>query len=65
MEIKRTFDLLDQIGEKYGQKQDMLAARIDGVWQKYSSKEYIDSAYAVAYGLISLGLKKGDKIDIA
>lgn len=62
MKITRSFDILDQIGEKYGHKPDMLAARIDGTWVKYSSKEYLNNAYAIAYGLLSLGLKKGDKI---
>ena len=62
MEISRSFDLLDQIGQKYGQKEDMLAARIDGSWQKYSSADYVKNASNVAYGLLSLGLKKGDKI---
>ncbi|MFC2089950.1 AMP-dependent synthetase/ligase [Bacteroidota bacterium] len=62
MEITRTFDILDQISEKYGQKEDMLAARIDGSWQTCSSEEFIKTVYAVSYGLLSLGLKKGDKI---
>lgn len=62
MEITRTFDLLDQIGEKYGNKEDMLAARTNGSWKKYSSTEYAETAYSVAYGLLALGLKRGDKI---
>ncbi len=62
MDITRTFDILDQIGQKYGQKEDMLAARIDGEWKKYSSREYVSTAYSVAYGLMAMGLKKGDRI---
>ncbi|MEX0981037.1 MAG: long-chain fatty acid--CoA ligase [Bacteroidales bacterium] len=62
MELTRTFEILDQIGQKYGQKEDMLAARINGEWKKYSAREYVDTAYAVAYGLLTLGLKKGDRI---
>ncbi|MEX2370640.1 MAG: long-chain fatty acid--CoA ligase [Bacteroidales bacterium] len=62
MNITRSYDILDQVGEKYGQKEDMLAARIDGTWQKYSSRDYVDISYAVAYGLLAMGLKKGDKI---
>ncbi len=62
MEPTRTFDILDQIGQKYGQKEDMLAARINGEWKKYSAREYVDTAYNVAYGLLTLGLKKGDRI---
>jgi len=62
MEITRTFDILDQMGSIYGYKEDTLAARINGTWKKYSSKDYMDNSYAVAYGILSLGLKKGDKI---
>ncbi len=62
MEITRTFDILDQIGQKYRQKEDMLATRIDGIWKKYSSLEYVNITYSVAYGLMAMGLKKGDRI---
>ncbi|MDF1571834.1 MAG: long-chain fatty acid--CoA ligase [Bacteroidales bacterium] len=62
MEITRTFDMLDQIGEKYGHKEDILAARTNGDWKKYSSKEYVSTATAVAYGLMALELKPGDRI---
>ncbi len=62
MEITRTFDMLDQIGEKYGNKTDILAARANGDWKKYSSQEYVKTAYAIAYGLMAIGLKRGDKI---
>jgi long-chain acyl-CoA synthetase len=62
MEITRTFDMLDQIGEKYGHKEDILAARSNGGWKKYSSKEYVSTATAIAYGLMALGLKPGDRI---
>lgn len=54
--------MLDQIGEKYGHKEDILAARTNGDWKKYSSKEYVSTATAVAYGLMALGLKPGDRI---
>jgi long-chain acyl-CoA synthetase len=62
MEITRTFDILDQIGQKYGQKEDMLAARVNGEWKRYSSNDYVTTAYSVAYGLMEMGLKKGDRI---
>ncbi len=62
MEITRSFDLLDQIGQKYADKEDMLAGIENGEWKKYSSKEYVDNAHKIAYGLLALGLKKGDKI---
>lgn len=62
MEITRSFDFLDQIGQKYADKEDMLAGIVDGEWKKYSSKDYLNNAYNVAYGLMALGLKKGDRI---
>ncbi len=62
MEITRSFDLLDQIAQKYADKDDMLAAFVNGEWKKYSSKEYVTNAYNIAYGLMALGLKKGDRI---
>ena len=62
MEITRSFDLLDQIGEKYADKHDMLAGIENGEWRRYSSQDYLQNAYRVAYGLLALGLKKGDKI---
>ena len=62
MEITRSFDLLDQIGEKYADKHDMLAGIENGEWRRYSSQDYLHNAYSVAYGLLALGLKKGDKI---
>ncbi len=62
MEITRSFDFLDQIGQKYADKDDMLAGIEDGKWRKYSSKEYLHNAYNIAYGLLALGLKKGDRI---
>jgi long-chain acyl-CoA synthetase len=62
MEITRSFDLLDQIGQKYADKDDMLAGFVNGEWKKYSSKEYMTNALHIAYGLMALGLKKGDRI---
>lgn len=62
MEITRTFDFLDLIGEKYAHKEDMLAGLEDGKWRKYSAKEYIESSYNMAYGYLELGLKRGDRV---
>ena len=62
MEITRTFDLLDNMATTYGHKTDTLAARVDGKWVKYSSKEYHDLAYKASVALLEMGLKKGDRI---
>lgn len=61
MVVKRTFDLLERYRENF-QKDDALCFKQNGIWVKYSSQEYIDSAYNFCYGLYELGLRKGDKI---
>ena len=62
METTRTFDLLDRLQENYPQKDDILAGKENKQWVKYSTKDYVELATMVSYGLLSLGLKKGDKI---
>jgi long-chain acyl-CoA synthetase len=60
----RTFDLLNWIQAKYTDKTDVLAGKEDGKWKKYSVPEYIDYCNRVSYALLSLGIKKGDKVAI-
>lgn len=61
MEIKRTFDILDQLVEKYP-KEIALSVKRHGKWDNFSTKTYKQMADWVSYGLISMGFKKGDKI---
>jgi long-chain acyl-CoA synthetase len=61
MEITRTFDILDNYQKNF-QKDDALAAKVDKKWVKYSINEYIDYVNNFSFGLLALGLKKGDKI---
>lgn len=61
MEVRRIFDLLDNACEKFPRK-DCLAAKIDGNWVFTSTQEYRQMATTLAYGLLALGVKKGDKI---
>ena len=61
MEITRTFDLLERYQQLFI-KEDALAVKRNKVWIKYSTQQYIDYSYHISYGLLSLGLKKGDKI---
>ena len=61
MKVTRTFDLLNQYKEKY-HKEDALAGKENGEWVKYSSEQYINFANLISYGLLAIGLKKGDKI---
>ena len=62
MEMTRTFNILDRLLENYPQKDDILAGKENNQWVKYSTKDYVELATMVSYGLLSLGLKKGDKV---
>ncbi|MBE9510448.1 MAG: long-chain fatty acid--CoA ligase [Bacteroidetes bacterium] len=62
MEITRTFDLLNRLLENYPQKDDILAGKENNQWVKYSTIDYVELATMVSYGLLNLGMKKGDKI---
>ncbi len=62
MEITRTFNILDRLLENYPQKDDIIAGKENKQWVKYSTKDYVELATMVSYGLLSLGLKKGDKV---
>lgn len=61
MEVTRTFDILDQYQKNF-QKEDALAGKVDKKWVTYSTNEYISYVNNFSYGLLALGLKKGDKI---
>jgi long-chain acyl-CoA synthetase len=61
MKVERTFDLLDRYRDTFS-KDDALCAKQHGVWVKYSSQDYIDFSYNFSYGLLEMGLKKGEKI---
>jgi len=56
--------LLNWMQAKYADKTDVLAGKEDGKWKMYSVSEYIDFCNWVSYALLSLGIKKGDKVAI-
>lgn len=62
MEITRTFDILDNYKTAYSGKEDAFVAKEKGLWKKYSADDYINNAYNISFGLLSLGLKKGDRV---
>jgi long-chain acyl-CoA synthetase len=64
MEPTRTFDLLDRIKNLYPDKTDVVAGKENGKWRRYAVNEYIDYCNRVSYALLSMGIKKGDKIAI-
>jgi long-chain acyl-CoA synthetase len=61
MNVERTFDLLDRYKEHFI-KEDALCSKENGVWRKYSTGDYVDNSYNFSYGLLELGIKKGDRI---
>ena len=61
-EVTRIFDLLPHHVRNYKPKDDVLAGKENGQWIKYSIDEYIESANLISYGLIALGVGKGDKV---
>ncbi|HEY9114842.1 MAG TPA: long-chain fatty acid--CoA ligase [Bacteroidales bacterium] len=61
MEITRTFDIVDQLF-KEKQREDILAVKRNGKWEKFNTNQYKEFVDNFSYGLLELGLKKGDKI---
>jgi long-chain acyl-CoA synthetase len=64
MEPTRTFDLLTRMQNQFADKKDVIAGKEDGKWKLYSVQEYINYCNWVSYALLSLGIKKGDKVAI-
>ena len=61
MEIRRTFDIVDQLVEKYN-KDIALSIKRNGKWDNFSTNEYKENVDNFSYGLLAMGFKKGDKI---
>ena len=62
MEVKRTFDFLQRYKEKFLDKDDALAGKVNKQRVKYSSQEYIKNSNNISYGLKELGYNSDDKI---
>ncbi len=62
MKIRRLFDILDHYEQSFKGKDDVLAGKENGEWKKYNLKTIREMVDNISYGLISLGVKKGDKI---
>jgi len=62
MEVKRIFDLLPRYQKLFGNKPDVLAGKEGKEWVKHDLNEYITKSNNISYGLLNLGLQKGDKI---
>ncbi len=61
MEIKRTFDIIDRMIEKF-QRDDAFSVKRNGQWEKFSTKEYKETIDNFSCGLLELGFQKGNKI---
>lgn len=61
MEVKRTFDVLWLLKEKYP-REDILAHKVNGEWKKYDCAEYFQYSHYIAAALMDLGYKRGDHI---
>ena len=61
MEVTRLFDLLPHYAIHF-QRDDALCGKENGVWKHYSINQYIKIVNNISYGLMQLGVKKGDKI---
>ena len=64
MEITRIFDILDRYLEKFPNQDAALACKRDGEWKKFSIQEYVELTNLISYGMMALGVKKGDNIGI-
>ena len=62
MELTRLFDILELYRIDYAGKPDAFAKNADGKWITYSAEDYIDYSTSVSYGLLELGLEKGDRV---
>ena len=65
MTVTRTFDLLTRYLDKFPEKEDALAGKKDNQWVRISSREYVDYSNLMSYGLMALGISKGDKVAIS
>lgn len=65
MDLKptRIFELAEYTRQKFN-KSDVLAGKEDGLWRSYSAEEYVNITDSVAYGLLNLGVDRGDKVAI-
>ncbi len=63
MEIKRTFDIVNYQCENYPTKKCLNYKRKDE-WHSLSTSKLMDIANQLSFGLLKVGIKKGDKIAI-
>jgi long-chain acyl-CoA synthetase len=63
MTVSKLFEIIDFQLKEYPQP-CALSGKENGVWKKYSTIEFKEAVDDVSYGLLQLGINKGDKIAI-
>ena len=63
-QITRLFDFPYYQQDKYTSIPDALVSKVDGVWVKTSTQEYIAKANTISRALLKMGVTKADKIAI-
>ncbi|MCB0397908.1 MAG: AMP-binding protein, partial [Flavobacteriales bacterium] len=61
MNVQRIFDILPYILSEYPQE-DCFGAKVNGQWTGTSTAAYVETVKHLSAGLLSLGLKPGDKV---
>jgi long-chain acyl-CoA synthetase len=56
--------LLKKNVEKYGDQRIAMRVKDRGIWQRFTWKDYYEHVKYFSLGLLSLGMKRGDKISI-
>lgn len=64
MEVKRLFDILDNYLEKHPNQTTAIAGKKNKTWKTYSIQKYSELTNTLSYGLISIGIKPGDRIGL-
>ncbi|NCB83676.1 MAG: long-chain fatty acid--CoA ligase [Bacteroidia bacterium] len=64
MEVTRIYDILGHYLEKYPNQDAALVSKKGGVWQKISIQEYVSKTNLISYGLLAIGVGKGDKVGL-
>lgn len=61
---QRTFDILEHVIRSYGTNHNVLASKTEGIWVHVNASQYNENSKAISYGLMEMGLVKGDKIAV-
>ena len=62
MIVKRTFDILEKYAHEFPYKEVALAGKDPGGYFTYSTTDYLEKTDNISFGLLKLGVEKGDKI---